>query len=239
MLVLFIRAIIIYLLVFFVIRLTGKRQLSELQPFDLVITLLVADLASQPVSNTQVPLSYGVVPIIALFLLQKLLSFLSLKSDKVRSVMCGKPLIVIEKGQINEGFLREASYTINDLLEQLRKKDIFKLSDVEYAILETDGDLSVLLKGYAQQPTYLDMNLSAPYSEPSQVIIMDGKRIKDSLERAGLSEKWMQNQIKKAKCKCEKEVFFAMIDTDRKFHLQTKEKYGTRVYFFDMPEAKE
>ncbi|MBQ6692991.1 MAG: DUF421 domain-containing protein, partial [Clostridia bacterium] len=153
MLVLFLRVVLLYLLVFVALRLTGKRQLSDLQPFDLVITLLIAELALEPATNTGVPLFYGIVPILTLFLLQNLVAYLSLKSEGVRKIACGQSIVLISKGVVEEAALRSARYTLSDLMEQLRSKDVFSVDEVAYAILETNGELSVLLKGAKQKPT--------------------------------------------------------------------------------------
>lgn len=181
MLVLFCRVIILYFLVFFVIRLTGKRQISELQPFDLCITLLIADMASVAATNTGVPLLYGIVPIVTLFLVQQLISFLSLKSESIRKAVCGQPLLLISRGVVQEKALKSARYTITDLTEQLRGKDVFTLSNVEYAILETNGELSVLLKGPMQQPTYRDFAMPSPDAAPALMLIQDGAMHPDTL----------------------------------------------------------
>ena len=115
MLILFLRAIILYALMFVMIRIMGKRQISELQPFDFIVTLLIADLASEPASDLSVPLLYGLVPILTLFLLQRLASLLSLKSEKLRRIMCGHSLLLINKGIIEEGTMRQAHYSLDDL----------------------------------------------------------------------------------------------------------------------------
>ena len=175
MLILFVRVIVLYLLVFFVIRLTGKRQISELQPFDLVVTLLIADLASEPASNTGVPLIYGIVPILALFLLQQCISYLSLKSEGVRKLVCGQSVVLVSRGVVQEVALRGSRYTLSDLMEQLRSKDVFELADVEYAILETNGELSVLLKGEKQTPTYEVLHLAPPKARPPFMLVQDGE----------------------------------------------------------------
>ena len=197
MVVLFLRAIILYLLIFAVIRLTGKRQLSDLQPFDLIITLLIAELASEPAADINVPLLYGIVPIMALFLMQRLIAFLSLKSDSMRRLVCGRALILIEKGIVIEETLRSAHYTLDDLLEQLRGKDVYQIADVEYAILETNGDLSVMLKGHRQQPAFSDMGLAPPTAELPYLLIEDGKLHRDALKKSGHSEDWLAFQMKK------------------------------------------
>ena len=159
MLILFIRTILLYLLVFLVIRLIGKRQISDLQPFDLIMTLLIADLASEPASDVSIPLLYGVVPILALFLMQRLIAFLALKNSRLRMLICGSPLVLVKDGLVQCDALYGARYTVSDLLEQLRTKDIFDISDVSYAILETNGALSVLLKGNRQQPDHEALSL--------------------------------------------------------------------------------
>ena len=134
---LFIRTLIVYTLMFAVLRLMGKRQINEMQPFDLAVTLLIANLASIPMSEPAVPLFYGLVPIIGLFIVQRLVAHASLKSERIRRLVCGSPLTVIENGTVREDVMRSASYSLSDLTEQLRLKDVFSLSEVEYAILET------------------------------------------------------------------------------------------------------
>ena len=129
---LFIRSIILYLLVFVVIRMTGKRQLRDLQPFDLIVTLLLAELASEPAADASIPLLYGILPILALFLVQMGVSFLSLKSQGFRHILCGTPLLLIARGVVNEQALRDARYSLNDLMEQLRNDGVFDITEVAY-----------------------------------------------------------------------------------------------------------
>lgn len=194
MLILFIRAIILYLLVFMVIRLTGKRQISDLQPFDLIITLLVADLASVPASDTSIPLLYGIVPILALFLIQQTMALCSLKFEGFRYAVCGRPLLMVSKGVVQEQSLKAARYTLNDLMEQLRAGGNFELSTVEYAILETNGQLSVLLKGPSQPVTYEALSLESPKAQPPFLLVQDGKIHKEALRQSRLRRKMAQQQ---------------------------------------------
>lgn len=233
MLVLFCRVIILYFLVFFVIRLTGKRQISELQPFDLCITLLIADMASVAATNTGVPLLYGIVPIVTLFLVQQLISFLSLKSESIRKAVCGQPLLLISRGVVQEKALKSARYTITDLTEQLRVKDVFTLSNVEYAILETNGELSVLLKGPMQQPTYRDFAMPSPDAAPALMLIQDGAMHPDTLARAGRDEAWLNKQLAKVGCGDVRSVFFAFLASDGGLHVQLRSEAGGRHYFID------
>ena len=233
MLVLFCRVIVLYFLVFFVIRLTGKRQISELQPFDLCITLLIADMASVPATNTGVPLFYGIVPIITLFLLQQLLSFLSLKSESIRRAGCGQPLLLIAKGQVQEAAMKSARYTITDLSEQLRGKDVFSLADVEYAILETNGELSVLLKGPKQQPSYEDFSMPSPLAEPPLMLVQDGAVHDGALKRAGHDKAWLKKQLLTIGCDDISNVFFVFLDSSDMLHVQLNLKAGAQHYFID------
>lgn len=226
MLVLFLRSIILYTLVFAILRFTGKRQISDLQPFDLVITLLLADLASHPASDIAIPLLYGVVPILSLFLVQQFLAYFSLKSNKLRNLVCGRPLIVIANGIVQESVLKAARYTLNDLLEQLRSKDVFEIDKVAYAILETNGSLSVMLKGIHQKPTYRDLKLQAPKGEPPHVLVLDGTVLNEEICRAGRSEEWLNLQLKNMGVKSVKDILFASLSADGLLHVQDKEKIG-------------
>ncbi|OQB24323.1 MAG: hypothetical protein BWY11_01197 [Firmicutes bacterium ADurb.Bin182] len=226
MLILFFRSVILYTMVFAILRLTGKRQISDLQPFDLVMTLLLAELASHPASDIATPLLYGAVPILTLFLVQQLLAYLSLKSHKIRSFVCGRPLIVIANGIIQESVLKAARYTMNDLLEQLRIKDIFEIDKVAYAILETNGSLSVLPKGIHQQPSFGDFKLKPPEEQPPHILVLDGTVFREELQRAGKSEEWLKLQLQRMGVKHVKDVFFASLSANGLLHVQDKERAG-------------
>ncbi|HWQ57972.1 MAG TPA: DUF421 domain-containing protein [Clostridia bacterium] len=239
MLVLFVRVLILYLLIFFVLRITGKRQLGELQPFDLVMTLLIADLASVPASNTGEPLIYGVVPILALFLLQQLVSFLSLKSDGVRKLVCGQSVLLISRGVVQEEALRASRYTINDLMEQLRSKNAFTISDVEFAILETNGDVSVLLKGGKQQPDYTAFSLPPPKAAPPYMLVQDGRLRPEELRKSGRNEAWLTKKLAAVGCRRPADAFFAFLDCDGTLHVQTKAKLGARPYYIKFDPNEE
>ena len=229
MLTLFFRAIILYALVFVVIRLTGKRQLSDLQPFDLVVTLLIADLASHPASNTGIPLAYGVVPILALFLVQQAVSWACLKSEGARAVICGRTVVLISRGKVLEAALRASRYTLSDLLEQLRGKDIFDISQVEYAILETDGELSVLKKGAFEQPGYRDLSLKIPIVGPPLILVQDGAIHKGALNAAGIDEDWLKKQLASADSGGCDELLFAQLSADGTLYIQKKQRFGANT----------
>ena len=146
MLVTFFRAILLYIIVLIVMRLMGKREIGQLQPFELAISIMIADLASIPMTDTGVPISNGIIPILGLLVMHLLISIINLKSIKAREIICGKPRILIYRGKIDEKALIKERFTINELEERLRGNNIVNLGDVEYAILETSGDITVIQK---------------------------------------------------------------------------------------------
>ena len=141
MLLSFIRAIILYILVLFVMRFMGKREIGQLEPFELAISVMIADLACTPMANPGLPIYLGIVPILALLVMHFIISFLSMRSIKLRKVLSGKPSILIYRGRINEQALIKENFTINELQERLRGQSVFDLSNVEYAILETSRSI--------------------------------------------------------------------------------------------------
>lgn len=219
---LFIRTLIVYTLMFAVLRLMGKRQINEMQPFDLAVTLLIANLASIPMSEPAVPLFYGLVPIIGLFIVQRLVAHASLKSERIRRLVCGSPLTVIENGTVREDVMRSASYSLSDLTEQLRLKDVFSLSEVEYAILETNGSLSVLLKGEHRQPTNGDLKLSVGGSKPAVMLIADGRIDENALEDAKLEREKLEKLLKEKGIAGIKSCLFAILDAKGELFVQKK-----------------
>ena len=146
MLATFIRSIIIYIIVLFTMRLMGKKEIGQLQPFELTIAIMIADLASIPMSDTGIPLTNGIIPILGLLVMNFIISIINLKSMAIRAVISGKPTILVYRGKIDEKNLRKEKVTLNELQERLRQNNVFSLADVEYAILETSGQLTVIQK---------------------------------------------------------------------------------------------
>ena len=229
MLILFLRAILMYVLVFAVLRLTGKRQVADLQPFDLLITLMVADLASCAIADTGIPLAYSVVPILALYLVQQVVNYLCLKSASLRRVFCGSPLILIRAGILQEDVMRSANYTVLDLLDQLRAKDIFDLGNVSYAILETNGSLSVLQKGDFQTPTLSDLGLKAPETDGlAYMLVLDGKLCEQAMATCGVDEAWVRSRLRQVGVMRPQDVFYAQLTPDGTLLVQTRQSLGAR-----------
>ena len=146
MLITFFRSILIYIFVLIVMRLMGKREIGQLQPFELAIAIMIADLASIPMTDSGIPITNGIISILGLLLMHLVISFLNVKSIKAREIICGKPTILIHRGKIDEKALKKERFTINELEERLRGNNIYNLGDVEYAILETSGQVTVIQK---------------------------------------------------------------------------------------------
>ena len=146
MLITFVRSIILYIIVLVVMRLMGKREIGQLQPFELAIAIMIADLASVPMSEIGIPIINGIIPILGLLVMHLIISYINLKSMKMRQLICGKPSILIYRGKIDESIMRKERFTINELQERLRANNIYDIKDVEYAILETSGQVSVIEK---------------------------------------------------------------------------------------------
>lgn len=206
MITIFFRTIILYILVLFSLRLMGKGELSELQPFELVTIILIAELASIPMEDLQIPLINGVISIFTLVFLQIVISLINLKSEKARGVICGKPSILIERGQIVEKELKSLRININDLVEQLRIKDYPSIEDVEFAILETNGDLSIIPKSTKNS-----------FKEPSLPIsiIIDGKINHSNFKKASIDFNWLYSELEKQGINNINQVLYGAVDNNR------------------------
>jgi len=209
MLVIFLRSLILYVVTFLVIRLMGKRELSKVQPFELAIIILIADLASGPMASPGISIFDGIIPMVALLICYIIFTFLIQASNKVQEVVCGKIVVIIENGKILEAELKKQQYTIADLMSQLRQKDIFKIQDVKYAIIETNGDLNIVK---------IDENTDKiPLN-----IIEDGKVSDNNLEILSYDIEKVNELLKKEKIKLE-DVLVGTIDENSKFLYQLKE----------------
>lgn len=224
MLILAFRTLILYFLVVLVMRIMGKPQIGQLQPFELVVAIIISELAAVAMADTEVPLLTGIIPIITLVLAQVTLAYWTLKSEKARAWICGQPSILIEKGKINEKELRRLRMNINDLLEQLRVKNYPNISEVDYAIMETNGDLSVIPKGPYRAVVTQDLNINAPNPGLPITLIIDGTLIRHNLELAGLTKESLLNILQKDGIKDLKSLFFTSIDSSGLISWQLKEE---------------
>ena len=188
MCVILIRSVILYVLVIFAVRLMGKRQLGELQPSELVITILVSNIATLPIEDVNIPIIVGVTPILSLVCFEVMVSWINLRLPELRRLISGSPKIIIRNGCIERDIMRELRFSVDDLLMALRSKDIFDIGEVQYAIVETTGSVSVMKKQPLDTPTRKDMKIAAECSEPPVLIIADGKFIPQAMESVKLSK---------------------------------------------------
>ncbi len=222
MLVVIVRVIVLYLLVVTATRVMGKRQIGELQPYELAIAVMISDLASIPMQDIGIPLLNGIIPILILLVLQVLFSFMTLKNEKLRAIICGKPRILIANGKLNESNMRKELYNLNDLLEQLRINNTPNISDVEFAILETSGQLSVIPKSQKRPVTPKDLNIPTEYEGLPLDIIIDGIIDIGNLDIAGLDENWLRLELHKNGINTIQDVLFASLDTNGNLYVQRK-----------------
>ncbi len=228
MLTLFLRAVFLDLFVLLILRLTGKRQVSDLQPYDLLMTLIIADLASTAIADTDIPLLYSIVPILALYLVQQAIAKLCLKSSAMRRLICGTPQILILDGVLQEKIMRRTNYTVRDLLDSLRSKDIFDVGEVAYAILETNGSVSILVKDAFAKPTKRDLKLPEESAALKHLLILEGKIQKSGLDSLHLDSKRVEAMLKRRKLTLGS-VFFAQMDGDGEVYVQLDCAHKSRV----------
>ena len=223
MLVTFFRAILLYIIVLIVMRLMGKREIGQLQPFELAISIMIADLASIPMTDTGVPISNGIIPILGLLVMHLLISIINLKSIKAREIICGKPRILIYIGKIDEKALIKERFTINELEERLRGNNIVNLGDVEYAILETSGDITVIQKPEKRNTIPEDFNIVPEYEGISYDLVVDGKIMEKNLKKLGKNYQWLKKQVEKFNIRPE-EALVVTLDGKGQIFCQEKEK---------------
>lgn len=205
------RTILLYFIILFVFRLMGKREIGELSVFDLVVNIMIAEMAVMAIDEADFSLLNAVVPIFLLMIIQVVLARLSLKSKKFRDIVDGSPTIIINKGQIDEEAMRKQRYNFDDLLQQLREKDVRNIADVEFAILEPSGKLSVFERENGKK----DGEITLP-------IIIDGTIQKDHLKRIGKSEQWLKQEIKKRGFSVQ-DISFCSYQ-NKKFYIDTMHK---------------
>ena len=223
MLITFFRAIVLYLIVLVVMRLMGNRELGQLQPFELAISIMIADLASIPMTEIGIPIFNGIVPILGLLVMHLIISLINLKSLKAREIICGKPSILIYRGKINEKELKKERFTINELEERLRGNNVVNLGDVEYAILETSGQVTVIQKPEKRNTIPEDFNIVPEYEGIPYDLVVDGKVMNKNLKAIGKNYNWLKKQVEKFDIKPE-EALVVTIDGKGQIFCQKKEE---------------
>ena len=223
MILIFVKSIILYTIVLIVMRCMGKREIGQMQPFELAIAIMIADLATTPMTEIGIPLLYGIIPILGLLFMHIIISLGNLKSIKMREFICGKPRILIYRGKIDEQALKLENFTINELQERLRVNNINNLGDVEFAILETSGQISVVQKPEKRALKPEDFNIDAKYEGISYDLVIDGKIMEDNLKKLGKSRTWLEREVGKFNMKTE-EALVVVLNGDRTIFCQNKEE---------------
>ena len=218
----FIRVIILYILVLIVMRLMGKREIGQLQPFELVVSIMIADLATIPMEDIGIPIINGVIPILALLIMHILISILNMKSMKIREILCGKPRILIYRGKIDEKALKKERLTLTELQERLRVASIINIGDVEYAILETSGQITVIQKPDKRNVTPKDLEIMPEYEGLSYDLVIDGKIMKRNLQILNKDYEWLKTEVGKFNIK-PKDALIVTIDGANQIFCQRKE----------------
>ena len=209
----FVRTIILYFLIVVGMRLMGKRQIGELEPSELVLTMMISDLAAVPMQDFVIPLLSGLLPILTLLALSLLLSQLSLRSLRLRALICGTPTVLIRGGKLQQDAMRKNRFTIDELMEELREQGVTRIEDVKYAVLENSGQLTVFPWTAQQPPTaeQLGLGLEDDVTLP-MVIINDGRVIHRNLTACGRDENWLRKQLSREKASSPREIFLLTLD---------------------------
>lgn len=224
MLIIVVRTLILYTLVVVALRVMGKREIAQLQPFELVVLLMISDLAVIPSENVGIPLLSGIIPILVLLSANLTLAWITLKSEKARDIICGTPSILIRRGEIVEEELRKNCYNLTDLLEELRIKNVPNIADVEYAILENNGELSVFPKAQKRPTIPEDFHITPQYEGLPLTIIMDGKLNSKNLQQSDKDLNWLKWELKKQAIDKVEDVLIASLDSSGILFTQAKQR---------------
>ena len=216
------RTVILYLMVVAGLRLMGKRQVGDMQPGELVVTIMISELAAIPMQDLSRPIANGIIAITALVVMELVLSFILMKSNAFRRVMSGSPAIIVKAGRMDQKIMKAMRVTVEDLMEDLRHQGVFDIADVDYAIMETNGKLSVLKKTEKQETTLSDMNIIKPSRGLPSILVSDGSIMKEALQLTGFTEQQIYDILEKRKLSLE-DVFLMMGDNAGSFTLVGKE----------------
>ncbi len=219
----FIRTVILYLLIVALMRLTGKRQIGQLELTELVTAFMISELASYPISNNSIPLFYGVIPAVTLVCLEVFLSYISIKSRSFRKVIAGSALALVKNGKPDQAQMNRARITLEELISAMRMAGISHLSDVGYAFLEPSGTISVLPKAAQAPPTASDMNLAVSENGMEHALIIDGKADENELKCLGLEKRWLERKLKENGYQTPEDVFFMGLDDSKNLYFVPKE----------------
>lgn len=223
MTIIIIRTLILYIIVTIAVRLMGKRQIGDMQPNELVVTLLISEIAAIPLQDTTQPVVNGIVAVFMLVIIEIVMSVLTMKFFKLRQILSGKSIIIIKNGAIDQNAMRQVRLTVIDLIELLRAQNVFDISTVAFAVLEVNGNLSVLLKNAEQPVTAKQMNIKTQGDALPMPVISDGKFINETLDVVN-TDKNRITKILKSKNTSVKDIFLMTIDSKGNYTISKKEK---------------
>ena len=223
MAIIIIRTLIIYTALLAAMRLLGKRQLGEMELSEFIVAALIADLAAHPLQDLGIPMINGLVPILTLFCCEVLISRVALKNNRLRTVLYGKPSMIIEKGVIRQDEMAKNSFTTDELMQELRNQGCTDISKIEYGILETDGRLNVILYPLEQPATAGQMNAAVNDGGYPAIVISDGRVIDENLTRMKLDRRWLENELKKRKIGDASGVFLMTVNEKKQIYLADME----------------
>ena len=223
MIIAFLRTIILYLLIIAGIRLMGKRQVGELEPSELVLALIIADLAAVPMQDFGIPLLAGIIPIFTLLCVTMILSVLTMKSIRFRALICGRPSVIVADGKLRQREMNRNRFTVDELMEELRMQGVSDLTTVKYAILETNGRVSVLLKAEEMPVTAKQMELHPQDPGLPVILINDGRLITHNLKGRGLDDVWLKKQLEAHHVRRPEQVFLLTVDENGTVYFVPKE----------------
>lgn len=218
-----VRTLLLYVVIILAVRIMGKRQISELQTSELVVTLLISDIAAIPMQDTEQSMLSGIVPILVLIVCEIIISFLMLKRAGFRRIICGKPIVVINDGKIDQKQMHRLRMSTEDLCEQLRQQNVFNIEDVSFALVETNGKMSVLKKPEKDVPTTEQLKIKTEDKGIEAVVVSDGEVSRFSLELCGLKESWLFETLKKENTDIS-DVFLMTANREKEYRIIKKEK---------------
>ena len=222
MFIVFFRAVILCIIMIFCVRLTGKRQLGEFQPVDLVVTIMLSNLATLPIEDISIPVAMGLVPILTIVCLDVFMSYISMSSKTIRRLISGSPKILISEGKLDQSVMRRLRLTVDDLFEALRSRQIFDISDVQLAIVETTGQISVYVKKDKAPLTLGDVKDTPAGGDPPLLVIDSGSVVKGSLELIGCDKKWLDSIMKKENCRID-DIYIMTADSEKNYTVIKKD----------------
>ena len=218
----------VFFLLLLLMRLLGKRQLGELELSELVVSILAADLAATPLQNPELSLFYGLIPAVTLFLCELLLSWLTVKSIPLRKLLCGKPCFLIREGTICQDAMRKCRLTVDELTEELRSRDVTDPAEVQYAVLETDGSLNVILYPACRPVTAGQLGLSLTDEGYATVLIEEGRLLRENLRAVGKDTAWLKKELIRRGCGSIGQVYVMILFRSGKIYFAEKEHQGRK-----------